>query len=127
MTVFVSPAILARRIATLIEHARIPVSTETAAQLAIGDVLRADGLEVQSEVPLSPADRIDFLVGTVGVELKVRGDVGRRSILRQLERYAEHERVQAIVLATARGWPKQGFTQIGGKPFFVADLSRGWL
>lgn len=118
-------ATLARRIAELIELHCIPTSTELAAHRRIRKLLEAEGFEVECEVALTRGDRIDVLVGTVGVEVKVRG--GRRlDILRQLERYAASDRVEALVLGTGGAWPR-GFVEVKGKPLFVASLVGGWL
>jgi hypothetical protein len=46
-------------------------------------------------------------------------------IFRQLERYAQHNVVEAIVLFTSVSMLLPG--EIGGKPAAVASLSRGWM
>lgn len=117
--------ILARRIACRIERFRIDVSTEAAANRSIRDALESDGIICEAEVRLTPKDRIDLLAGTVGIEVKVAGS--RRDVARQLERYAASDRIEALVLATGIGWPKNGPVAFHGKSLFVASLSRGWL
>ena len=119
------PALLARRIAGLIERTAINVTTELAAQRGIREALERDGLEVSCEVPLSRRDRIDLLAGPVGIEVKIRGGA-RREILRQLERYAESDEIGAIVLASGSGWPR-AIDDVKGKPLVFASLSVGWL
>lgn len=118
------PRLLARQIVVAIEHSRIDVSTEAAAHAGIAAALERRGIAAEREVRLSAGDRLDLLAGGVAVEVKVKGS--RRDTLRQLERYAESHRVAAIVLATGRAWPS-GMVTVRGKPFFLADLSRGWL
>lgn len=118
------PAVLGRLIVSLIERARIDISTEAAAHRAIGDTLERAGLDVQREVRLTERDRIDLMVGAVGIEVKVGHS--RRRISEQLERYAALSQVQALVLATGTAWPG-GTDKIAGKRFFVASLTRGWL
>jgi hypothetical protein len=115
---------LARRIVTAIQSSRINVSTEISAQNAIALALRNLGMEVTLEVPLGAGNRIDLMVGTVGVEVKIGG--GRREIFDQLCRYAGRVEVEALVLATGAAWPS-AMTEAGGKPFFLASLSQGWL
>ncbi len=119
-----NPALLAHRVKAVIERSRIDVSTEASAHNAIFDALARDGLAPTREVVLTPKDRIDIMVGAVGVEVKVAAT--RRLILRQLERYAALPEVEALVLASAAAWPGT-MAKLNGKPFFFANLSRGWL
>lgn len=69
-------------------------------QEEIADAFTEAGVRFEREVVLTPKDRIDFLVGTVGVEIKVKGSA--HAVARQLLRYAEHERVSELVLFTTR-------------------------
>lgn len=118
------PAIAARRIALIIERSRINTTTEAAANSDIRSALEAGGFHVACEVVLGPNDRIDLMVGSIGIEVKVGHR--RRSVFAQLMRYATHDRVEALVLATGAAWPV-GMTKVGKKPLIVASLSRGWL
>jgi hypothetical protein len=67
---------------------------------AVAQLLNAAGVAFEREVRLSPRDRIDFMVGSVGVELKVDGSLAQ--LIRQLDRYAQHERVSELVLVSTR-------------------------
>lgn len=118
------PAMIARRITTLILKSKINLSTEAAAHRDIATVLEGAGLEFQSEVRLSNRDRIDLLCGTVGIEVKVGHS--RREIWRQLQRYARHDRIEALVLATGTAFPSR-LSEVDGVPLYIAGLSRGWL
>lgn len=102
---------------------RLPLSGEKACQDGFELELKASGIAYEREVRLSPADIVDFLIGDVGIEFKIRGQ--RREIYRQCERYCGHERIKAIVLATnaAMGMP----ASINGRPIFVARLGMAWL
>lgn len=72
---------------------------ETQIQDRVGAALEAAGLVFERECRLSERDRPDFLVGgRVVVEVKLK--TPRSVVLRQLGRYAEHDRVEAIVLAS---------------------------
>ena len=119
-----TPEILARRIVTIIQSRKIDVSTEAASHAAIAAALCENDIHARVEVRLSDRDRIDVLAGSVGVEIKTA--YTRREIMRQLKRYSEHDRIEALVLATAKPWPGR-VDRVGGKPLFVASLSRGWL
>lgn len=118
-------ALLARRIVVLLESQRIDVSTEDAAHRSIRRALEGADMPVRSEVRLTDKDRIDLLVETVGIEVKLHQP--RRSILRQLERYAESDQIDVLVLATAAAFPRRPFPKVKDKPLLMASLVRGWL
>lgn len=80
---------------------RFACANEVELHLGLKRALTADGWTFEHEVALSPRDRIDFLVeGEIGVEVKVKGR--RAAVEDQLARYAEHDRLKALVLVTTR-------------------------
>lgn len=115
--------VLVPAIIRLIETRRLPLSSEKRLQAVLADEFARAGIAADREVDLGDGDIIDFMIGDVGLELKIKGQ--RRAIFRQCERYCGHERIGALVLATnaAMGLPGS----IGGKPVHVVSLSRGWL
>ncbi|TGB37908.1 hypothetical protein [Mycolicibacterium peregrinum] len=78
-------------------------TTEVELQEAIWDVLPAR-FPTEREHALSRRDRPDFIVNVhgllVAIEVKVAG--ARSAVLRQLGRYAEHDTIAAILLASGR-------------------------
>lgn len=74
-----------------------PFAEEETLRDAIAGVLGGHALR---EAKLAEHERIDFLVGNVGVEAKVRGSVSE--VTRQLFRYAESDLVAELVLVTTR-------------------------
>lgn len=121
-----TPADQAARIASLIQGIRINVTNEAMAQDGIHIALRHALPDIRREVRLSPEDRVDLMAGSVAIEVKVKSRQSRREILKQLERYAQHDEVEAIVLATAAAWPGN-IAELNGKPLVIASLTRGWL
>lgn len=117
------PALHARRIAQVIAAARINLTSEATAHRDVMAALTAAGIDACPEARLTASERIDVLCGPVGVEIKVGGS--RRSIWRQLCRYAALPEIEALVLATGTAWP--GTPSVDGVPLSVADMSRGWL
>jgi hypothetical protein len=108
----------AQRVTLVLRRARLRVSSERALQESIRDALVAfAGDAVKREVSLSPADRPDFMIYDIAIEAKIK--FPKRSIYRQVERYAMHERVGAIILvsATAMGMP----AAINGKPIYFVS------
>lgn len=85
-----------------------------------GIAIALDGaVKFHREVRLSGRDRIDFLCAYgVGIEVKVQGRAS--SVLSQLERYASHDQISALVLVTNRAQVAVGLpTAIKGKPLHV--------
>lgn len=115
----------ATEIKNLLDGYRFRASAEAYLQCAISGVLEDAGIEFQREASLSPADRPDFMVGGVAIEVKVNGSTN--ALIRQLHRYAQHERVESILVVTNRARLTQLPTELGGKPLVVAALLDGGL
>lgn len=101
--------------------ARLASTSEDALQLSIAHRLEEMQIAFEREVRISPASRIDFMVSDgIGIEAKVQ--YPRRSIYRQLERYAMLDSVRALILVTgtAIGLPPT----INLKPVFIVSIGR---
>lgn len=72
---------------------------EAELQRGIAEAFDAAGIFYAREVKLG-SDRLDFLADGIAIEVKVDG--ANAAVARQLERYAEHPEVGALVLATTR-------------------------
>lgn len=113
----------------LIRH-RLPLSDEKQLQAEMAKVFEVAKLSFRREVRLDARDIVDFMVDDllplaprIAIEVKIGGS--RRAIFRQLERYAEHDAVGEIVLAT--NVPMNLPAEINGKPTAIAALGMGWL
>lgn len=111
----------AESIASLVEGFRFVFHDEDSLQRGLERALRSACLPVESEVRLTDRDRIDFLVGTTGVEVKTKGQAP--AVAKQLQRYAASDRIDEIVLVTTKS-NHQSFmpTEIKGKPVRVVWL-----
>ena len=69
-------------------------------QDGIAQALSAATIPYEREKRLTPTDRPDFFVDGIVLEVKIKG--ATRAVLRQLNRYAGHESVKAILLVTTR-------------------------
>jgi len=118
------PSPEAERLISLIGSARLDLSTEGAVQRGMARLFEEERVAYEAEVVLAPSDRIDFLIGRVGVEVKIGHP--RRAILRQLERYAKSDRVDTLLLVSSAPFPSAGF-ELRGKPVHIVSLSTGWL
>jgi len=74
-------------------------------------------IEYEREVRLSGKDRIDFLVGNIGIELKVDGSLA--NLTRQLDRYAMSERIAELLVVSTRRTLCRVPTELRGKPVSV--------
>ncbi len=97
-------AAAANVVADHLQGYRYAWTSEVELQDAIWDVL-APNFNAVRERALSRRDRPDFLVhvdglGSVAVEVKITGS--RNAVMRQLGRYAEHDDIDAVILASGR-------------------------
>lgn len=100
-----------------ISNNRFTYRTETEFQDGIADLLALRGFRFEREVRLNDRDRIDFLVGRVGIEIKVKGSW--TDAVRQLQRYAASDRIDELVLITTRLSHAKLISEIGGKPLTI--------
>lgn len=112
-----SPAELAELIAGF----RYSWRDEADLQAGIACVLADAGLTVERELLVAPRCRVDLHVDRVGIEVKVKGNA--ESVLRQLQRYAESDALDAFVLATTRAAHLALPATVGGKPISIAYLT----
>lgn len=115
-----SPPIDTDGIATLCQRLRFQGTKECELQDALETLIRSSFSEVTREAKLGETDRVDFLVGNVAVEVKVDGRT--MQVARQLRRYMESDRIQALVLVTTRAKHKALPQTLGGKPLVVVWL-----
>lgn len=122
-----TPCAALRALAALVAQARVDLANEKASQADLNALLIAaySAERVSREHRLGPGDIPDFLIdGRFIIEMK-----GMRHradpVVRQLLRYARHDQVEGMVLATARAMVLP--PQIGGKPLLVVNLGRAWL
>jgi hypothetical protein len=110
----------AAAVAAAIRARRYRYATEEDLQQGILEALIGQGFAARREVRLSPRNRIDLLVGRIGIEVKV-GGIGR-NVERQLARYAASDLIDGLVLVTNRARHQPPAT-IDGKPVELVWLS----
>ena|SRR6266536_1553684 len=109
----------------LLEGKRFNEASEDALQRGIAEVLSGAGISFKREVPLTRGDRIDFLVGAIGVECKTDGSLS--ALVRQLFRYAQADQVEALVVVTTRLRLARLPPSFNGKPITVVATLGGLL
>ncbi len=113
-------------IVRLLQRCRLDLSSEKHLQEGVEQAFAANGTVFEREKRLSAKDIPDFLVsGGVVVECKMRNKARKIAVYQQLCRYAAHQEVTAIVLATNASMALP--PDIDGKPVYIASLSAGWL
>jgi len=111
-------------VAVIAAH-RFGHATEDELQEGLAEVLTRAGFSVEREARLSARDRIDLLVDRVGIEVKVGSSAG--NVVRQLERYADSEQLDGLVLASSRRHHLAIPSALNGKPVVVVSLMAGAL
>lgn len=111
------------KLAGILGRLRMPLHDEKAAQRELEEHLERHGVPFQREVRLSNEDIVDFMVGGIAIELKVKGS--RSAALRQIERYALHPDVTGVILLTNRSCLLPSV--IHGKPALAVSMGGAWL
>ena len=112
------------RILTALSAVRVPAQPEEyEIHAEIAKALDAAGIAYIHECKLKPGRRIDFLCGSVGIEVKKGRPDGTR-LREQLARYLEDARISAAVVVLQR--PCALPERICGKRVRVVALNRLW-
>lgn len=99
-------------------------ASESDLQTAIESALEEAGEDAEREVDVPGAGRIDFLTSArVGIEIKVRGAIAE--VAEQLQRYAQSDLVDELLLITTRGQHRQLPATLGGKRLEVLVVRGG--
>lgn len=83
-------------------------ANEEALQRGIASCLEIEGVRFEREV-IDGKNRYDFLCGRVAVEVKM--DRSASELLRQIDRYCESERIDAVVVAATKPWAHPGLVK----------------
>ena len=109
-----------KEITDLIVKTRFRFSDERQLQDRIEDLFKTNAIPYEREFIMSPANRIDFLCGRIGVEVKVQSRAA--SVERQLQRYSTDERIDGLILVTTRAGHRVIGRELSNKPVVVAYL-----
>jgi hypothetical protein len=120
---FETACMTAKDIAAMLSRKRFTLATEKDVQAEIEAVLKSTVPEYRREVELNGKNEIDFMVGTVGIEVKIKG--AKAAIYKQLERYAAFDEVTELIFVTSKsvGIP----ATINNKSIYVVNMSKAWL
>lgn len=104
----------------LLRSYRFNFATEAELQSAVETILIENKFEFIREFNLTEKDRIDFLIGSVGLEIKI--GFSYADVIRQLHRYAQSERIEALILLTSRLQHSMPL-EINGKTLCTINIS----
>lgn len=108
-------------VAEVLGQYRFAHQCEEELQEAIASALTSSSVPFEREVRLGPTDRIDFLIETVGVEVKIKGSP--TEVARQLNRYAQSDQIQSLLLVTSKATHRALPSSLNGKPIKVLYLN----
>ncbi len=117
-------------ICTALYNSKYVYHNEKELQHGVGIVLSGMGLGFKPEFPLTPRDRIDFLVGELGIECKADDSSGGTSlaaVTRQLMRYSQSAKVKELILLTTMSKHRNLPDSLNGKPLYIVHLLRSFL
>jgi len=115
----------AKEIATLLRHHRFNACGEDDLQRGIEKMLTDAGIAFEREFHLDAHSRIDFLVGDIGIEVKVDGSLN--DVMRQVQRYLGFEHIGSLVVVTTRSRHRALPLEMRGKQIHVVTLLTGLL
>lgn len=115
----------AHELSHLISRYRFNYSNEQDLQQGIERVLLAASVEFEREVRLTSHDRIDFMAGDVGIEVKVGHTPAQ--VMRQIHRYAQLEPIKELLVVTSRCRHAAIPELVNEKPVVVIFLGWGML
>lgn len=95
-------------------------TNENDLHLGISRTLASLGVEFEREVKLSSKDRIDFMLGDIGLEVKIDGTLS--NVTRQLWRYASLPQIQTLILVTTRTKHRIQPNQMNNKDIYVVSI-----
>ena len=76
------------------------IKDEKSLQVQIQMLLVEKKIKHEREHKLSPKHKIDFLIGSIGVEIKIKGSA--LAIARQLQDYAQYDSISELILFTTK-------------------------
>ena len=103
-----------------IEEYEFSYTCEDDLQKAIASVLSDCSIPYQREYRLNEKDRLDFKVGTIAIEVKIKG--GLTEVARQVGRYLQSSEVTSVILVTTRSAHRNLPPSLNGKPIYVSYL-----
>lgn len=100
-----------------------PQPEEFEIHTAIAHALKQAGIEYNHEYRLAPGQRIDFMCGRIGIEVKKNRPVAAQLRI-QLTRYLQSSALDAVIVVLQKPCVLPKY--LCGKPLYVLALNRLW-
>jgi hypothetical protein len=111
---------LLNRIVSALSNSRFRFNSEDELHQGIAQVLAQHQFNAKHEAELTAAERIDFLIDGIGIEIKIDGS--RAAVIRQVHRYAQIHEIKALILITSKTRHSDMPETINNKPLRVINL-----
>lgn len=116
---------MAAELRAVLEGFRFQYANEIELQNGIARALSDSKIEFEREVRLTGRDRIDFMAGRIGIEVKVGHPLS--SVMRQVHRYMQSGMIDELLVVTNRCRHSIIPESINGKSVEVLFLGWGML
>lgn len=113
-----------QRLIDAIRSFRFRYVNEDELQRGLTGALEQAGFVVRREVRLTARDRIDLLVGRIGIEVKIAGNA--ETVNRQITRYLASDELDGVILVTSRVRHFEP-APTAGKPVVVMQIAGAGL
>ena len=113
------------RIASAIRGHAYAFQDESDLQEGIAAALGAADFSYLREHRLSPKDRIDFFLFSLGIGVEAKIDGGISALTRQLHRYAQSDEIVALLVVTSRFALATLPPTLNGQPVRATVIARG--
>lgn len=100
-----------------VQSKRYSFNNEKELQDGIELALQNRNVQYIREAIVPPKDRVDFLVGSIGVEVKIKSSLA--NLTRQIHRYAQWEGISSVLVITSLNRLRNLPATLNGKPVHV--------
>jgi hypothetical protein len=113
------------RLCKVFSSYRYNFQDEGSLQEGLAVALTRSGIEFEREVRLDSHNRPDFMIGSVAVEVKIKGTFAQ--FLRQAARYLELDQVSALIVVGTPKWMPAVPATLLDKPIYTVRLTSSLL
>lgn len=113
------------RVCKVLSSYRYNFQDETSLQDGMALALARHDIAFEREVRLDAKNRPDFMLGSVAVEVKIKGSFAE--FMRQAQRYLLLEQISALIVVGTPKWLPAVPATLAGKPVYTVRLTSSLL